>query len=351
MGRYRKPYTLFKRGDYWYFRTYGRDGRRTTARTTGQKTKKLAAEWCEELLKVDRLGFSRQTFRDYAKDFYDDDSVFITDRPTPIAPSTIRIYRSTLERFIMPYFGEVKLSDINYTMVKTFRQKLLKDGYSHNHINNIFTSFKQIMNFAYRDDLIHKNPLEGIAFLERPANAKDSFTREEVKRIYSDVLPELKSFVLLLAITGTRFSEAYGLTSEDIRTKDGTYYFELNKQMIEDGVYSPLKTKDSRVIPIPEEFALNFKRTESSRSHIKLHTRKVIRTLDSWEKRGLSLHSMRHFFITDTKAKKINPLIVETVAGHKLKGIANIYTNFHIEDLKELIAWQEDLINYLEDKK
>lgn len=69
MGRYRKPFTLFKRGDYWYYRTYDAAGYRTTAKTTGQKSKTAANNYCNALFKSNLLGIADITFGEYSKGF------------------------------------------------------------------------------------------------------------------------------------------------------------------------------------------------------------------------------------------------------------------------------------------
>ena len=47
--RHRNPFTLIKRGDVWYYRTYDEYGRRTTKRSTGQTNKTLAERYCFKL--------------------------------------------------------------------------------------------------------------------------------------------------------------------------------------------------------------------------------------------------------------------------------------------------------------
>ena len=44
--RYRKPFTLIKRGEVWFYRSYGEYGRRTTKRSTGQTNKTVAERYC-----------------------------------------------------------------------------------------------------------------------------------------------------------------------------------------------------------------------------------------------------------------------------------------------------------------
>jgi hypothetical protein len=76
--RYREPFTLYPRKMksglvVWYYQTYDENGRRTTARSTGQITKMAAKAYCLKLYKEDRLIPAKcnlEFFRDYAKDWW-----------------------------------------------------------------------------------------------------------------------------------------------------------------------------------------------------------------------------------------------------------------------------------------
>ena len=57
--RYREPYTLIPRKvsnkTIWYYRTYDKEGKRTTARSTGQTAKTAARAYCATLHKEGNL--------------------------------------------------------------------------------------------------------------------------------------------------------------------------------------------------------------------------------------------------------------------------------------------------------
>lgn len=347
MGRYRKPFTLYKRGNYWYYKTYDSDGYRTSGKTTGQTRKKLAEEYCLELLKINQLGFARLTLADYSEHFFDDNAPFVTDRVHPLAYSSLRQHRQYLRLHILPAFGTKKLQEISFSDLKTFRQKLLKDGLKANTINGIFQTFNAIMKFAFLDNKINKNPLQGFGTLPRPNN-RDSFKREEVIYLCNEAPEELRPFLILLALTGMRLSECYGVTQSDIRKDGDISYIELSRQLTEIGTYTPLKTKGKRIIPITEELQPLIQKWTFNHARIKHVMKPIIRSIEGWEERGLCLHSFRHFFITDTKARGLNPLFVESIAGHSLRGIEATYTNFHAKDLQSIIEWQKELFKEIE---
>lgn len=350
MGRYRKPFTLFKRGRYWYYRTYDSEGYRTAGKTTGQTIKKLAFEYCLELLKVNQLGFTSLTLEDYSEHFFDDGSPFVLDRVRPLAHSSLRQHRQYLRIHILPAFGKRKIQEITFSELKTFRQNLLKSGLKANTINGIFQTFNAIMKYAYLDNKINKNPLQGFGSLPRPNN-RDSFRREEIICICNNAPEEMRSFIMLLALTGMRLSECYGVTQSDVRQEGDVYFIELTKQLTEIGTYTPLKTKEKRIIPLADCLLPLIHEWSFNHAKIKHVMKPVIRSIEGWKERGLCLHSIRHFFITDTKSSGINPVFVESVAGHSLHGIEAVYTNFHAKDLSSIRQWQEVLYREMVDNK
>lgn len=350
MGRYRKPFTLFKRGRYWYYRTYDSEGYRTAGKTTGQTIKKLASEYCLELLKVNQLGFTSLTLEDYSAHFFDDNSPFVLDRVRPLAHSSLRQHRQYLRIHILPAFGKRKIQEITFSELKTFRQNLLKKGLKPNTINGIFQTFNAIMKYAYLDNKINKNPLQGFGSLPRPNN-RDSFRREEIIYLCNNAPEETRDFIILLALTGMRLSECYGVTQSDVKKESDVYYIELTKQLTEIGTYTPLKTKEKRIIPLADYLLPLVHKWSFNHAKIKHVMKPVIRSVEGWEERGLCLHSIRHFFITDTKSCGINPVFVESVAGHSLHGIEAVYTNFHAKDLSSIRQWQEELYHEIIDNK
>ena len=100
MPRYRQTYTLFKRGKFFYYRTYTAEGVRTTAHSTGCTSLTAARVYCDRLfLEGKMFAGSGMTFRNYAAGFFDKDSVYAKDNG--LSPRSIAIY-STAAATITP---------------------------------------------------------------------------------------------------------------------------------------------------------------------------------------------------------------------------------------------------------
>ena len=338
MGKYRQPYSLHKRGKYWYYQTYDNNGVRTSAKTTGCTSKNAAKDYCEQLKLTGQLLSINMTFHEYALNFYAPDSPFCADRITPLAEITRRSWESKLNNVIMPYFRNIKVSNITYTIVKAFRMNLIDNGKNYSTIRQTMQSLSFILRAMYRDGLIARNPMDVLEPLRNTdCQNRDSLTLDEICTVIAHAPLDLQDLLILMALTGMRISEAYGIRQNDIINNE---YIHLTKQL-DSKEYKPLKTKDSRdLIIIPELIPLCHD-LGYAKAYIYEQVNPLLRNCKSWKERKLSIHSIRHFFITDTKTKNINPLLVEAYAGHSLKGIQNVYTNFHAEDFKPILEWQE----------
>ncbi|MBQ0003595.1 MAG: tyrosine-type recombinase/integrase family protein [Treponema sp.] len=348
MGRYKEPYTLFKRGDYWYYRTYDNSGYRTTAKSTGKTSKGAAKQYCDELFLHGTLYTgSNKTFEQYATGFYNSDSLFVLDRDKPLSKGTIYGYQTMLNSKIMPFFGKMRLNEIKLTNLKEFRQKLLQEGWTASYINNVFAAFKNIIVMAVADGLINVNPFAQYHKLSTNKIKKEPFTREQLKQLYDFLLPDFRKNILLMALTGMRLSECCGVTEEDFKEKNGITYIHLTRQWDNrNHEYKPLKSKkegdyrDIPVIPEAKELCAPF-RSKSCQKYVSLFCKSILKN------ENISAHSVRHFFISDTKMKDLNPIKIELVAGHSLKGIEGVYTHFDPLQFPELLEWQKDIFDFL----
>lgn len=349
MSRYREPYTIYKRGAYWYYRTYDINGVRTTGKTTGKKQKNEARAYCEELYKTGKMFTSSKEFSLFAAGFFDPGSFYFKDRVKPPAKTTIAAYNNALNNYIMPYFSKYKLGDINYIILKKFRMSLLNKGIAINTIKSIMGTLSIILTVAYRAGDIITNPIDKLEPLQNTDDVKkDAFTLEEIKLIYKNIDPEFKSFVLIMALTGLRISEVSGVSEDNFKTCSYGEYIDVRKQFLR-GELVPLKTRTSiRPIPVTTEIKSLFNDIQQNQSQITefyKSFKSVKNLIPDYIERNLTPHSLRHFFITNTKSCGLIESKVEFVAGHSLRGVRGIYTNFKPEDLGEFITWQKETFN------
>ena len=136
--RTKQLYTLLSRstlrgGVVWYYRTYDDAGRRTTARSTGCRTKTAAHAYCRRLLEEGRLIPDRPVrFAELAQDFWVWDRCPYVKRKRVRGSTIGRRYvqqcRKRLEMHILPAFGSRRLADIATRDVDAWVDRLLASG-------------------------------------------------------------------------------------------------------------------------------------------------------------------------------------------------------------------------------
>lgn len=362
MGRYHSSYTIFKRGKYYYFQTYAPDGTRTSAKTTHQTTKTQARLYCDDLLKRGLLySGSCQTFGNYARGFFDDNSIWVLDRLAlgdeerpGVSLGTLTKYRSALKTILMPYFESKKLQDITPSVVKQFRLYCLNEReLSPKTINSAVGVLRIIVNTAMSDNLIMFDPLRGIKNLKEKNGTISAFTLSEAETVLKSprwIDDLIKHLNLTAALTGMRISEILAIRQATLHPD----HIDVNDQCINYEV-RPLKTAEKRIVPIPPElfrilykycldsdFAFYHQRQTRPYDHLMM----VLEAENIDKKaRGLSFHSWRHFLNTYLLSQNVSKVKVDSIIGHtdSQTKVQKLYTHFNGDDYKEIIALQTDL--------
>ena len=169
-----------------------------------------------------------------------------------ITPGTLKLYRTALDKYILPTYGAKTLSAIT----KADIQALINENFNSFAIcHKIKITFKQILDLAMDESLIQRNVCYNIKMPQKNKPNKRALTKAEVDAIFNADLNDMERlFVEILYYFGVRRGEALALTGADF--KNG--YLTINKNLTTVdgvGVISTPKTQNSyRQIPIPKQF-------------------------------------------------------------------------------------------------
>ena len=122
--------------------------RRGTLRAAGSRT---VSEAADDLLEEMRAGEIRNRSGDRYK------------------PSAIRSYESSLELYVRPELGAMRLGDVRRRHVQTLADRLVGEDAAPSTVRNALMPLRVIYRRALRDDLVSVNPCTGI---ELPANRR-----------------------------------------------------------------------------------------------------------------------------------------------------------------------------------
>ena len=170
-------------------------------------------------------------------------------------------------KFVRDDFGNKLIASVKYTDVKMFYYHLLNEkGLAINTLDNIHTILHPIFTMAVRDDIIRKNPADGVLKEIKKNSGKNkgirhALTLQQQKAFIDEIRysPDFYHwyplFVTLLG-TGMRISECIGLRWQDVDFKNRcisvnhavTYYVRNNVSCF--GVSMPKTETGIRTIPL-----------------------------------------------------------------------------------------------------
>jgi len=247
-----------KQGQMWMFKMdTGVDpqtGKRLTTTRRGYKTKKeaqVAATRLETQINDGVLvNNSNITFNEVYTQWF-------TNHSKTIKLSTMKSIESKFKKHILPRFGQLKIKEIN----KSYCQKMINEiAQKISSANDIKIQANQVFKYAFKMDLISKNPLEHVIVPrnlkemlteESEANERTYWKKDEIKQFLAITKNELdlRDHVLfhLLIYTGARKGELLAISWDDIDFIAGSIrlaktLFHHNGQFI---LQTP-KTKESK---------------------------------------------------------------------------------------------------------
>ena len=260
-----------------------------------------------------------------------------------LSPSTYASYKMYVEKHFIPYFKNLKVSQINEIMIRKYKAAKLEELSPTTVRKHLY-----ILSSILEDILKHKNPCK---YVEPPSPAKYEYhvvTDEDFKKIWDFF--KRKSYeviILLAALCGMRRGEIYALTWNDINFDKGeirvhkAVTMNENKDYVEKGPKSKNGYRD--IVAPPEIFELLKKR----RSKVKVFNandyifKSRPDTLTGWfarcmEKIGLPdvrFHDLRHYHATWLYRQGVPDLFAAQRLGDDINTIKRIYQHI-AEDTK-----------------
>ncbi|MEW5880418.1 MAG: tyrosine-type recombinase/integrase [Pseudomonadota bacterium] len=153
---------------------------------------------------------STPTFRDFVEQW-------IREHAVEWRRSHLRTLRSTIERHLLPRFGDVRVCAIRRADILAFRAQLAtlpgrgkRPALSNKRINGIIGPLKQILNEA-AERYEFPPPTANLKPLKLRRTDVFPFTLEEVNRILAAVRPDYRDYLLVRFFTGMRSGEVDGL--------------------------------------------------------------------------------------------------------------------------------------------
>ncbi len=148
-------------------------------------------------------------FEDYAQEFFEMTSINRKE-------STNRKYIGDFKRHILPHFKGWKLTEIRSRDLKQWQAMLLKSGLSGKYVMNLRHVFRGILQEAFIDELIERNPFDRVKAPKVNKTEIYPFSIEEVELLINTADGWFKNYLTLAFFTGMRIGELLALRWEDV---------------------------------------------------------------------------------------------------------------------------------------
>jgi len=138
---------------------------------------------------------------------------FLQSTRRTLEVSTWRNYRSAIEHHLKPTFGYIRMADMTSVEIKKWISTLT---ITNKRINNVLIPLRTVLNDAFSDGLIERNPIIRINNLSVRFEEPQPFTPTEITAICNELQQQGKNLVQFAIWTGLRTSELIALEWSDI---------------------------------------------------------------------------------------------------------------------------------------
>lgn len=341
--------------------TYGFDATKKERRQARQKAEKKAREILMEFFKESGAS-TRQEVQTYKLSDYLQDYYFPRVRAN-CEPATLVSYKKSLKYF-MRICGDHDLSEYKRFDLETFKmQRFDKENIAKTTINIELRSIKAAFGWAYKNELLDRNPFRGQDFLFDTRPNRRAFSGEEIKALFEQTAGKMIGLVVALTYyTGMRIGEVSGLKWKMIDFENRAIHLTPKITKTSDPRSIPMSKKVFNIMKIYEQLLKkkrrNYPEFYEDRPYSECHVVQKQRGPGRYKRRSiqdvfrkemnkaglpkeLKFHCLRHSFATHARAKGGDLGAISKVMGHSTTQVTQAFYD-HTEGLD--FRWIVDLL-------
>ncbi|MGX7245683.1 tyrosine-type recombinase/integrase [Enterococcus quebecensis] len=287
-----------------------------------------------------------------------------------VKQSTFFNYEWLIDKYILSYFGEKRLFDLDSEDIRSYVKFLKELNLSYGTMNNVFILLKKILEEANTQNIIASNPCQNIKIpYKKCKSRKTSLTSSEQKKLEQFAFQEKGCSAIILALySGLRIGEISGLKWSDIDFETGIIYVnrtiyrvnskkkEGNKTEVFVGI--PKTDNSYRIVPLAENLKkyLLTKKVISMSSYVvscknKMTEPRVIRyrfkkVVKAAGIQNIRFHSLRHTFATRCLENGVDISSLSKLLGHtSAKMTLDTYADSLLESRQKAIYKIDQLMS------
>lgn len=369
--RVHEPYIIFPRTlssgrIVYYYQFRYKDGTRSSLLSTGETSLKRAKRKIQQLYNSGAFDIERKIifFRHFAEDFFSKTSEYYQFQSVtgkPIKDSTLASYTKLLHNQILPFFADYVIKSITKDTIKQW-VLWASNKWSSKTINNAHGVLNIIFESALDKELIARNPLTNLRFRNTERKQRELLTVSELANIYNSEYwcRDVQRQMFLMAIlTGMRIGEISALKKDCVCDN----YLDVKYTYSDKFGLGSTKTGECRKVPVINIFQSTSKsewffeglspdKPMLSHAVYNSFSRLCDRLKIDRKARGITIHSLRNFFISYLQEHNISEAKIKAVVGHKDKNnMTDHYTYWTPEMFPEIYALQKHLYEQITGEK
>lgn len=322
---------------------YGRNKQKLKRGFKGSREAKLAE--AEFLTSVQNIFSDQVTF----------DEVFEHNiKHKKLKEKTIRRRTNEYNKHIKPYFGKMKIKDLNVQQVMDFKTRLENHFESLNSARTVYSNFKILINHAIKFFGLKVDPSILVEPIKRVKPKINFIKREDFeKQVVKFEMHHYKELTRLLFYTGLRVGEALALTWKDIDLEKKQLHVDKTLDIKTRTPQSPKTAGSVGYVPFPSfigEMLYEIKKESVQKiygfteefyvfggiaPYHYAHYHKKFKEIFP----ELRIHDLRHSYASYLINKGVDIYLVKELMRHDdIKQTANTYGHLYVERKQEVMS-------------
>lgn len=180
-------------------------------------------------------------------DFSDFATRWLEDYATPnVKSSTLRSYKSAIEKDFIPFFGKRKLNTITAETIQRYVAQKMREGRSAKTAANHLTLLKTIFKHAVLWEYLGRNPAEFVKAPRSEPNEMDFLSPDEIQVFLAHIDDFYRPLFATAILTGMRLGELLALQWDDIDWNSGS--IRVRRSLYQREFVSPKSKRSVRTI-------------------------------------------------------------------------------------------------------
>ncbi len=262
--------------------------------------------------------------------------------------TTLRHHKNTLRAYVLPGFGERKITEINREDVQTFLAEQAPK-YSESTLRSMRVVLGLTLGWAINCGWLEKNPCARVKLPKRTGGRKvirTVLTAKQVNAIVGNLKEPYATLVLFLAASGLRIGEALAITLADFKNN----VLHVTRRIYEGDVDTVKSKRSDRKLPIDPILMARIEKLGKgewvfrSRTGTPLNPGNALKrhVRPAADKLGIAIggwHDFRHTLSTNLRRSGVHPKVVSDILGHNKVNLAmDVYDRTELQDFVQPLS-------------